>query len=107
MDVKTYCNTLESQLNSWKSNINEVAGAVDRLPEGEKEKVFTSIRSLHAVVEEIDGQLDQLMTECPEDWSASHQSVEAKMNDLKQTLHNLSEMVSGPLIPDSLSWVSK
>lgn len=107
MDVKSYCDALENQLTGWKSNINDVVVVVDQLPDSEKEKVFSSIRSLHAVVEEIDGQLDQLMTACPEDWSADRQTVDSKMSDLKQTLHNLSEQVGGPLIPDSLSWVSK
>ena len=107
MDVKSYCDTLENQLASWRSNINDVVGVVNELPDAEKERVFSSIRSLHAVVEEIDGQLDQLMTECPEDWSSSRQVIDSKMNDLKQTLHNLSERVGGPLIPDSLSWVSQ
>ena len=107
MDVKSYCDALENQLTGWKSNINDVVVVVDQLPDSEKEKVFSSILSLHAVVEEIDGQLDQLMTACPEDWSADRQTVDSKMSDLKQTLHNLSEQVGGPLIPDSLSWVSK
>jgi len=106
MDVKSYCDILENQLTGWKSNINDVVVVVDQLPDSEKEKVFSSIQSLHAVVEEIDGQLDQLMTSCPEDWTANRQTVDSKMSDLKQTLHNLSEEVGGPLIPDSLSWVS-
>ena len=107
MDVKSYCDTLENHLTSWKSNIKDVVVVVNKLPDTEKEKVFSSIRNLHAVVEEIDGQLDQLMTACPQDWSANRQTVDSKMNDLKQTLHNLSEQVGGPLIPDSLSWVSE
>ena len=107
MAVKSYCDTLENQLTSWKSNIKDVVVVVNQLPDTEKEKVFSSIRNLHAVVEEIDGQLDQLMTACPPDWSANRQTVDSKMSDLKQTLHNLSEQVDGPLIPDSLSWVSE
>ena len=107
MDVKSYCDTLENHLTSWKSNINDVVGVVAQLPDTEKEKVFASIRNLHAVVEEIDGQLDQLMTECPADWSPNRRTIDSKMNELQQTLHNLSEHVGGPLIPDSLSWVSR
>lgn len=107
MDVKTYCDTLENQLSSWKANISDVVRVVDELPDAEKERVFSSIRSLHSVVEEIDGHLEHLMTACPPDWTPHRQTIDSKMKELQQTLHNLSEQVNGPLIPDSLSWVSQ
>ena len=107
MDVKSYCDTLENQLTSWKANISDVVRIVDELPDVEKESVFSSIRSLHSVVGEIDGHLEHLMSACPEDWTLKRRTIDSKMNELKQTLQNLSEQVSGPLIPDSLSWVSE
>ncbi len=106
MDVKSYCEALESHLIGWKANINEVVTIVDKLPDNEKEKIFSSIRNLHTVVEEIDTQLEQLMTTCPADWSSNRQIIDSRMSELRQTLGNLSEQVNGPLIPDSLSWVS-
>jgi hypothetical protein len=107
MDVKSYCDTLEQQLTVWKAKIYDVIRVVDNLPGGEKEGVFPSIRSLHTIVEEIDDQLEQLKTTCPADWSPNRQTIDSKMNELKQTLSSLSEKIGGPLIPDSLSWVSK
>jgi nitrogenase molybdenum-iron protein alpha/beta subunit len=107
MDVKSYCDTLERQLTTWKAKIYDVIRVVDTLHAGEKEKVFPSIRTLHAIVEEIDGQLEQLITACPADWSPNRQTIDAKMAELQQTLKKLSEKVGGPLIPDSLSWVSE
>ena len=107
MDVKSYCDTLENQLTSWKANISDVVRIVDELPDVEKESVFSSIRSLQSVVGEIDGHLEHLMSACPEDWISKRRTIDSKMNELKQTLQNLSEQVSGPLIPDSLSWVSE
>jgi hypothetical protein len=107
MDVKSYCDTLERQLSAWKAKIYDVIHVVDKLPDGDKEKVFPSIRDLHAIVEEIDTQLEQLMTACPADWSPNRQTVDEKMAELQQTLKALSEKVGGPLIPDTLSWVSQ
>ena len=107
MDVKSYCATLENQLTSWKANINDVVRIVDELPDAEKERVFSSIRSLRSVVEEIDGQLEHLKTACPAGWTPNRQTIDSIMNELQQTLQNLSEQVGGPLIPDSLSWVSE
>ncbi len=106
MDIISYCNQLERQLTDWKAKINSVIPVVDKLPVQEKEAIFPSIRSLHAVVDEIDGELEQLKSACPADWSPNRQTIEAKISELQSTLKKLSEKVDDPLIPDSLSWVS-
>ena len=107
MDVTSYCNTLEKHLTEWKAMIYDVIRTVDRLPEVEKEAVVPSIRSLHSIVAAINGELEQLKTACPADWAPSRLSIDEKMSELQQTLKNLSEKVDGPLVPDSLSWVSE
>jgi hypothetical protein len=107
MDVSTYCDALGKQLVLWKAKIYDVIQMVDRLPANEKEAVFPSIRSLHAIVEEIDRELEQLKIACPADWSPNRNSLDGKMSELRITLKSLSEKVNGPLIPDSLSWVSE
>ena len=107
MDVTNYCDTLERQLTEWKSKIYDVIRIVDKLSDAEKETVFPSIRNLHSIVEEINGQLAQLQAACPADWSPNRTTIDEKMTDLQQTLKKLSEKVGGPLIPDSLSWVSE
>ncbi|MGD2186036.1 MAG: hypothetical protein PVI71_07910 [Desulfobacterales bacterium] len=106
MDVSAYCDTLEEQLAEWKAKLYDVIRIVDKLPEGDKETVFPSIRGLHSIVDEIDSEVEQLRTACPADWSPNRQNLDAKMTQLQQTLKNLSEEVGGPLIPDSLAWVS-
>jgi hypothetical protein len=106
MDIISYCNQLEKQLTDWKEKIYSVILVVDKLPVKEKEAVFPSIRSLYAIVDEIDGELEQLKSACPADWSPNRQTIEAKILELQSTLKKLSEKVDGPLIPDSLSWVS-
>ena len=107
MDVGAYCDTLEKQLTGWKAKLDDVIRVVDKLSTRDKETVLPSIRSLHAIVEEIDGEVEQLRTACPADWSPNRQTIDAKMAELRQTLKKLSAEVGGPLIPDSLSWVSK
>ena len=106
MDIISYCNQLEKQLTDWKAKINSVIPVVDKLPVQEKEAIFPSFRSLHAVVDEIDGELEQLKSACPADWSPNRQTIETKISELQSTLKKLSEKVDDPLIPDSLSWVS-
>ena len=106
MDISAYCNTLEKQFADWKARLYDVIHIVDKLSEREKETVFSSIRGLHSIVEEIDSEVELLRTACPADWSPNRQSLDDKMAELQQTLKNLSKNVGGPVIPDSLAWVS-
>jgi hypothetical protein len=106
MDVSAYCDTLEKQLSAWKAKLYDVIRTVDKLTDENKETAYPSIRGLHAIVDEIDSEVEQLRTACPADWSPNRQNIDDKMAELQQTLKNLSEDVGGPLIPDSLAWVS-
>ncbi|MGD9054865.1 MAG: hypothetical protein PVJ41_00995 [Desulfobacterales bacterium] len=105
MDATAYCDTLEEHLTGWKAKLYDVIRVVDRLPE--KETVFSSIRGLHAIVDQIDAEVEQLRTACPADWSSNRQNLDSKMVELQRSLKNLSEDVGGPVIPDTLAWVSK
>lgn len=107
MDATAYCDTLEEHLTGWKAKLYDAIRIVDRLPDKEKETVFTSIRGLHSIVDQIDAEVEQLRTACPADWSPNRQNLDAKMAELQQSLKNLPEGVGGPVIPDSLAWVSK
>jgi hypothetical protein len=107
MDAIAYCDTLEKQFVDWKARLYDVIHIVGKLSEGEKETVYPSIRGLHSIVEEIDSEVELLRTACPVDGSPNQQSIDDKMAELQQTLKNLSKNISGPLIPDSLAWVSK
>ena len=107
MDVTSYCNNLENQLTEWKAKIYDVIRAVNQLPSNETEAVIPSIRSLDAIVEEIDIEMEHLRSACPADWSPNRNVIDAKMSELQATLKTFSEKVDGPLIPDSLLWVSE
>ena len=107
MDVNSYCDSLERQLGGWKATIYDVIRAVDKLSDADKEGIYPGIRGLHAVVDQINAELENLRAACPADWSPNRRSIEEKMTELQQTLKKLSEKVQGPLIPDSLSWVSE
>ncbi len=107
MDVNSYCDSLDKQLRGWKATIYDVIRIADKWSAADKESIYPSIRGLHTVVEEIDTELESLRTACPADWSPNRRSIEEKMTELQQTLKKLSEKVDGPLIPDSLSWVSE
>jgi hypothetical protein len=106
MDIEAYCDSLDTQLTAWKAKIYDVMRIVERLPAADKETAFPSIRNLNTIVDEIDDQLEQLRHACPPDWSPNRRTIDEKMADLHATLKQLSKNVKGPIIPDSLAWVS-
>ena len=97
---------LDKQLSDWKAKLYDVIRIVDKFTDKKKEAVYPSIRGLHSIVDEIDSEVEQLRVACSSDWSPNRQSLDTKMAELQQILKNLSENVSGLLIPDSLAWVS-
>jgi hypothetical protein len=107
MDVTSYCDNLESHLAGWKTKVCDVIRAVDQLPENEMEVISPSIRGLHGMMDEINNELEQLRSACPADWSPNQNLIDDKMSELQATLKMFSEKVGGPLIPDSLLWVSE
>ena len=107
MDITSYCDNLENHLTEWKAKIYDVIRAVEHLPDNEMEVIFPTIRGLHGIMDEINNELEQLRRACPADWSPNRNIIDDKMSELRSTLKTLSEKVGGPLIPDSLLWVSE
>ena len=87
--------------------MNAIIRAVDRLPDNETEAISPTIQGLQGMMAEINNELEQLRSACPADWSPSRNVIDDKMSELHATLKSLSQKVGGPLIPDSLMWVSE
>jgi len=107
MDVRSYCDKLDRQLTEWKARLYDVIRIVDGLPDSRKESAYPTIRDLHGIVSEIDAELEHLRNACPSDWSPNRRTVDRKMIALQENLSALSRKVGGPLVPDSLSWISE
>lgn len=106
MDVREYCRRMDRQLSDWKAYIDQVIQAADRLPAGERKALDPMIERLQPLVSAIDAELELLKTSCPADWAPRRHHVDESLQELHRTLKTLSQKAKGPLIPDSLSWVS-
>jgi hypothetical protein len=106
MDIKDYCNKMDQQLTGWKEYIGEVIQATDRLPAEKRKALFPLVNRLQPLLTAIDSELELLKTSCPADWAPQRRSLDENMRELHSTLTKLSEKAHGPLIPDSLAWVS-
>jgi hypothetical protein len=107
MDRSSYCDILEKRLSGWKALLHDILQRSAGAP-GSKTKhapLFPAAE-LHAVINEINAQLEDLESACPSDWYSGRWSGGNGMRDLKITLKKFSEEAPDSLIPDSLSWVS-
>ncbi|MFA7382287.1 MAG: hypothetical protein WC001_02435 [Desulfurivibrionaceae bacterium] len=82
MNVKDYCRNVETELTAWKAKLYDVIRQMDKLPTGDKQRMFEKINGLNIVMTELDDRLDALRTACPTEWSPERQEIKAKMTDL-------------------------
>jgi hypothetical protein len=106
MDVREYCSKMDRQLSGWKAYIDEVIQAARGLPASEGTALAPMIARLQPLLSAIEAELELLKSSCPADWAPQRRQVDERMQELYDTLKTLSQKVKGPLIPDSLSWVS-
>ena len=83
MDVMDYCSALQQDLTVWKAKIYDIIKALDKMPSKEQEEAASSVRDLHNVVDNIDGRIKKLQTECPADWGPEKIEIEKRFNELK------------------------
>lgn len=82
MEVKDYCQNMDTELTAWKAKIYNVIRQMDSLPTGDKQRMYEKINGLHIIMTELDNRLDQLRTACPTEWKPARQEIKTTMADL-------------------------
>ncbi len=82
MDVKDYCKNVEMELTAWKAKLYTVMRQMDKLPTGDKQRMYEKVNGLHIIMTELDDRLDSLRTACPTEWSPERQKIKGKIADL-------------------------
>jgi len=67
MNVRNCCKTMEMELTAWKAIIYDIVRKIDKLPGGEKGKIFSNIEDLHILIEEMDERIEQIRETCTPD----------------------------------------
>ena len=98
MDVKSYCEGLKQDLTVWKARINDISGALGKMPPDKKTKLTNSAIRLHQLVDEIEGRMDKLEKECPVEWGPEKVELEKKVKELQTSC----ELVWPDVSPDDL-----
>jgi uncharacterized protein (DUF342 family) len=80
MDARYYCSTMTSDLVGLKARIYDIITTVEKSPN--KDKLYSQLTSLHAMVYDLQSKIEKLNKECPADWSATKQEIEKKKQEL-------------------------
>ena len=80
MDVKEYCETVGTELATWKAKLNEVSKKTDTLTGVDKEKAEPLVKDLNAIMDDIDQRIAILARECPSEWSDDKTDIDDKIS---------------------------
>lgn len=83
MDVKDFCQAMESEMFSWKAKLYDTMRKVEKLGTAEKEKILHNVQDLNMLLDDMEGRVEQLRTECPSDWSPMKQEIEKGATDMR------------------------
>jgi hypothetical protein len=85
MDAKYYCNTVNAELTALKARAYDIMRQVDKMEN--KDKLSPQYAELHALVDSLDAAIHKLSAECPADYSAAKNDIEAKKASLLAKLN--------------------
>ena len=94
MELKSYCDSLLTEVSGWKAKVYDVVRKLDKMPSGDKEKVLPEVQDLHILIEELDDRISRLRKECPDKWHPDKIELEGKFSGLREAVGNVWENIS-------------
>lgn len=82
MEIRDYCTNMGMELTVWKARLYDLMSKMDKLPTGDKEKMYEHVNALHIILTELEDRVDSLRTDCPTEWSALRDDINSKLADL-------------------------
>jgi hypothetical protein len=76
MEIKDYCESMYNELTGMKARIYDVLRVIERMPREEQAKIRRQTDELHIMVGDLSRKIDQLLKECPADWSKAKLEIE-------------------------------
>jgi len=82
MDVKSYCESIGSELTGWKAKLYDVIRRSEKLPGTEKENVEPMVAELKDMIDDLDQRIASLARECPAEWGGDKSEIDGKMSKM-------------------------
>lgn len=82
MEVKDYCRNMDIGLTMWKAKLYDVISKMDRMPTGDKQRMYEQVNGFHIVMADLDERIEKLRTECPTSWKPEQEEIRAGFSAL-------------------------
>ncbi len=89
------------EMATWKAKMYDAMPKVDKLGTAERENILPNIEDLHMILEEMQGRVEQLKTECPSDWSPVKKEIESGTVDMRGKYEETMDLI-GKAFPVSI-----
>ncbi len=93
MDVMDYCNGVRTELTAWKAKLYDLTRKLDKLGTAEKEKILPNVQDLHIFMEDMEGRIKKLETECPTEWSPDRKDIDDAHVDMRGKYEETMEQI--------------
>ena len=84
MDVKSYCDSVGSELTGWKAKLCDVIRRTENLESGNKENIEPMVAELKDMVDDLEERIAALARECPTEWGDDKSDIDGKMSQFTQ-----------------------
>lgn len=82
MELHDYCKGVDNELTMWKAKLYDVMSRMDKLPTGNKQRMYEQVNGLHIVMAELEERIDKLRKECPTEWKPDEEQIRTKFSEL-------------------------
>ena len=76
MDPKYYCESMYAELTGMKARIYDILRVIDKMPVEARARIKPQTHELDILVGDLSRKIDQLLQECPADWSRAKEEIE-------------------------------
>ncbi len=90
MELSDYCKGVDIELTMWKAKLYDVMSRMDRLPTGNKQRMYEEVNGLHILMSELEERIEKLRRECPTEWRPDQEEIRAKFSELNVKYNDTS-----------------
>lgn len=87
MDIQNYCDSMYSELTGMKARLYDILAVIDQMPREAQARIRPQTHELHILVGDLSRRIDQLMKECPADWSKAKMAIEELKEQLAKKIN--------------------
>ena len=87
MDIKDYCDSTYAELTGMKARLYDILTVIDQMTREAQARIRPQTHELHIMVGDLSRRIDQLMKECPADWSKAKMEIEELKDQLKEKIN--------------------